>query len=153
MTIEDKLQALGLALPPPRAWASGNRRGAVRTGNLLFVSGHTPPEFGGYRIEGAVGTTVSVDQARYAAQGCALAILRSIADQTGSLDRITRVVKLLGFVKSAPGFHDQFSVIDGASDVFASLWGEDGVHARSAIGVFELPRGQCVEVEGVFEIQ
>lgn len=154
MSIEGKLAEMGLELPPARGWANSNRKGAVRTGNLLFVSGHTPPEFPvGYRLAGAVGANVPVDDARHAARGCALAMLRSIADEIGSLDRVTRVVKLLGFVKSAPGFHDQFSVVDGASDIFASLWGEAGVHARSAIGVFELPRGQCVEVEGVFEFE
>src|SRR5690554_976465 len=154
MTIEERLAEMGLELPPARVWASSNRKGAVCSGNLLFVSGHTPTELPeGYRIEGAVGASVSITDARHAAQGCALAILRSIVDEIGSLDRVTRVVKLLGFVKSAPGFHDQFSVVDGASDVFAGLWGEAGVHARSAIGVFELPRGQCVEVEGVFEFR
>ena len=154
MSIEDRLREMGLELPPTRAWANTNRKGAVRSGNLLFVSGHTPTEFpSGYRLEGAVGANISPDQARHAAQGCALAILRSVADEMGSLERISRVVKVLGFVKSAPGFHNQFSVIDGASDVFVGLWGEAGVHARSAIGVFELPRGQCVEVEAVFEVQ
>lgn len=154
MTIERKLTEMGLEMPPARVWANSNRRGAIATGNLLFVSGHTPPhEPAGYRVEGAVGAEVSLEQAQHAARGCALAILRSIADEIGSLDRVTRVVKLVGFVKSAPGFHNQFAVIDGASDIFAGLWGLEGVHARSAIGVFELPRGQCVEVEGVFEFE
>lgn len=154
MSIEDKLSGMGLQLPPARVWANGNRKGAVASGNLLFVSGHTPPHLpAGYRVEGAIGADVSVEEGQHAAKGCALAILRSIVDEIGSLDRIVRVVKLVGFVKSAPGFHNQFAVIDGASDIFSGLWGPDGVHARSAIGVFELPRGQCVEVEGVFEFK
>jgi enamine deaminase RidA (YjgF/YER057c/UK114 family) len=152
--IEQKLEEIGLRLPPSREWASPNRTGAVRLGNLLFVSGHTPPEnFMDYRKYGKVGSEMSLEEARHAAEGCALAMLRSIKDHFGDLDRVVRVGKLLGFVNSASGFTQQFAVIDGASNVFHQLWGENGVHARSAVGVFELPRGQSVEVEGVFEVQ
>ena len=151
--IEQKLESMGLELPPSRAWASPNRTGAVRLGNLLFVSGHTPPEnFKDYRKYGKVGEDMDVDEAHHAAEGCALAMLRSIKDHFGDLDRVLRVGKLLGFVNSATGFHQQFAVIDGASNVFHGLWDEQGVHARSAIGAYELPRGQSVEVEGVFEV-
>jgi enamine deaminase RidA (YjgF/YER057c/UK114 family) len=80
-------------------------------------------------------------------------MLRSINDHFGDLDDVVRVGKLLGFVNSASGFHQQFAVIDGASNVFHKLWGDQGVHARSAVGVYELPRGQSVEVEGVFEVK
>jgi enamine deaminase RidA (YjgF/YER057c/UK114 family) len=151
--IEERLAGMGLALPPSREWASPNRTGAVQIGKLIFVSGHTPPEnFRDYRKYGKVGDDMSLDDARHAAEGCALAMLRSIIDHVCPLDNVVRVGKLLGFVNSASGFQQHFAVIDGASNVFHGLWEEAGVHARSAVGVFELPRGQCVEVEGIFEV-
>ena len=153
-SVEAKLEVLGLSLPPSKVWASANRTGAIEVGNLLFVSGHTPPrDFKDYDAIGKVGAELTREQGRHAALGCILGVLRSVKDAIGDLDRVERVVKLLGFVNSAPGFHQQFAVIDGASDLLIELWGDNGVHARSAIGIAELPRGRPVEIEAVFQLK
>jgi enamine deaminase RidA (YjgF/YER057c/UK114 family) len=151
--IEQRLAALGLKLPPPFKYPNPNRTGCVQTGTLLFVSGHPPSAEGGRRVCGKVGGAVSESDAYQLARSAALSILSSIQQKLGTLDRVKRVVKVLGMVNSAPGFNRQFAVIDGASDLFYELFGtENGCHTRSAIGVFELPRDFALEVEAVFEL-
>jgi enamine deaminase RidA (YjgF/YER057c/UK114 family) len=151
---EKKLGDLGHALPPAFQYPSTNRTGCVEVGNLLFTSGHPPPEDAGVVVHGKVGGDVSEQDAYRSAEATALNILASVKQQLGSLDRIRRVVKVTGMVNSAPGFQRQFAVIDGASDLFAALFGPlAGQHARSAVGMFELPRGFCMEIEAVFEIE
>ncbi len=151
--IEEKLTAMGHSLPQAFVYPNSNRTGCVRTGNLLFCSGHPPPEDWGVPVHGKVGGDVSEAEAVRSAEATALTILTSVKAQIGSLDGITRVVKVFGMVNSAPGFDRQFAVIDGASNLYYELFGpEIGQHARSAVGMAELPRGFCMEIEAIFEI-
>jgi enamine deaminase RidA (YjgF/YER057c/UK114 family) len=153
VSIEARLAALGLPLPPVHRFPNPNRTGCVQAGSLLFVSGHPPAAREGVRIQGKVPRDVSEAEATLAAESAALNMLASIRAQVGGLDRVKRVVKIFGMVNSSPGFNRQFAVVDGASDLFVELWGPDhGQHARSAVGMFELPRDIVVEVEGVFEL-
>ncbi len=152
--IENKLQAMGHTLPAPFVYPSANRTGCVQAGHLLYTSGHPPPLDFGVAVHGKVGGTVSEEDAHKAAQATALNILASVKQRIGDLDRIRQVVKLTGMVNSAAGFQRQFAVIDGASDLLLELFGpEAGCHARSAVGMFELPREYCMEIEAVFEIE
>lgn len=154
MKIEERLKQMGLTLPPPFHYPSPNRTGCVQVATLLFVSGHGPAEIPGVKTRGKVGGELTEEEGKLAARACALSMLSSIKKHTGDLDCVRRVVKILGMVNTAPGFDRQFAVIDGASDLFLALWGkENGQHARSAVGMFELPRGFPVEVEGVFELE
>ena len=152
MSIESKIAELGYTLPPAFVYPSPNRRGTVRVGDLLFASGHPPSETHGVPMRGKVGGDIGEDVAYAVARSCALNILASVREAIGSLDRVRQVVKVVGYVNTAPGFERQFAVIDGASDLFLALWGESGSHTRSAVGVFELPRGFPVEVEAVFAL-
>ena len=153
MKIEEKLTRLGVTLPPPFQYPSPNRTGCVQVGNILFVSGHPPADLPGVKASGKVGADLSEKEGYQAARAAALNILSSIKKQVADLDRVKRVVKLLGMVNTAPGFERQFAVIDGASDLLLELWGpEFGQHARSAVGMFELPRQIPVEIEGIFEL-
>jgi enamine deaminase RidA (YjgF/YER057c/UK114 family) len=154
MTIEKRLAALGIVLPPAHKFPNENRTGCVRVSNLLFVSGHPPAALPGVAIRGKVANEVSEERAIGAARAAALNILATVRQELGTLDAVQRVVKVFGMVNSSPGFERQFAVIDGASDVFLSLWGpERGRHARSAVGLAELPRGIPVEVEAIMEIE
>ena len=148
----ERLQELGISLPaiPP---AAGRYLPGVRSGQLVFVSGQTPTVNGQPVITGYVGKDVSLDQARQAARLAALNCLAQLHAVTGSLDRVRRIVRLTGYVRSATGFGDQPSVINGASELLIDLWGELGQHARSAIGVAELPGGAPVEIELVAEVE
>lgn len=152
-TQDPNSEANGLTLPEPFTYPSSNRTGCVQVGRLLFTSGHPPPQDFGVTVFGKVGADVSEEEAYRTARATALHILASVKKQLGSLDRIRRVVKVTGMVNSAPGFDRQFAVIDGASDTFCELFGpERGQHARSAVGMFELPRGFCMEIEAIFEV-
>tara|TARA_Y100001934_G_scaffold151747_2_gene181986 strand:+ start:24792 stop:25322 length:531 start_codon:yes stop_codon:yes gene_type:complete len=151
--IEAKLKEMGLSLPTPFVYPSPNRTGCVQTGNLLYISGHPPPADFDVIVHGKVGDTVTEEEAVTAARATALCMLASVKQKIGSLDQITQIVKINGMVNSAPGFQRQFAVIDGASNLFYELFGpEAGQHARSAVGMFELPREFCMEIEGVFEV-
>lgn len=153
---ESKLAKIGLRLPPVHPYPSPNRIPCVQVGNILFMGGHSTarhPLMLGAKNTGKVGTEVSEQEAYVAARAVALQMLASIKAQVGDLDRVKRVVRLHGMVNSAPGFEKQFAVIDGASDLFFELWGaERGAHARSAIGVAELPRRSILEIVGEFEL-
>lgn len=145
---EEKLAELGLELPGLRPRA-GNYVGWVRAGDLLFLSGQ-----GADGWVGRLGATLSVAQGREAARDCALNLLAQTRDALGSLDRIERVVKLLGFVTCTEDFRDAPLVIDGASDLLHAVLGEErGAHARSAIGAQALPLGFAVEIEMVVAIR
>ena len=146
--IADRLKLLGLEIPSRRSY--GKYVGAVRSGNLVFVSGAGPSGPEGF-ITGKVGGDVDLDTAQEAARLCVLSGLRAVQEELGDLDRVTRVVKLLGFVNSAPGFNQQPAVMDGASGLLLELFGERGQHARSAVGVAELPMDIAVEVEMIVE--
>jgi enamine deaminase RidA (YjgF/YER057c/UK114 family) len=143
---------LGLELPPtPRPAA--NYVGAVQTGNLLFVSGHGPTREGQVAYMGKVGKDLSIEQGYEAARLVALNCLASAKSAIGNLDRIKRVVKLLGMVNCTEDFGDQPKVINGASDLLVQLFGDTGRHARSAVGMQALPFGIAVEIEMIFELE
>ncbi len=154
--IESKLAAMGLSLPPTHPYPSPNRTAAVKVGNLLFLSGHGTGRQAmslGIKQYGKVGAEVTEQEAQLCARSVALAMMASIKAAVGDLDRVRRVIRLYGMVNSAPGFDRQFSVIDGASDLFHELWGpEFGCHARAAVGIAELPRGAVLEIMGEFEL-
>jgi enamine deaminase RidA (YjgF/YER057c/UK114 family) len=124
----------------------------VRSGSLVYTAGQVPLRDGTLAAKGKVGGEVSPDEARECARICALNALAAAAAEAGGLDAILRVVKVTGFVASAPGFTGQPGVINGASDLLGEVFGEAGLHARSAVGVAELPLGAPVEVELVVEV-
>ncbi len=149
-TAEERVIELGIELPAvatPR-WAYVP---AVRTGNLLFVSGQIATEDGRVLHPGKLGREVDVPSGQEAARGCAVSALAVARKELGSLDRVTRVVKSTVFVASADGFHDQPTVANGASDLLRAVFGDAGLGARAAVGVFELPMGASVEAEFIFE--
>lgn len=151
MSAEDRLRALGLALPPP-ARPAGNYVGAALSGNLLFLAGHGPRRDDGSLITGRVGEDLTVEQGYEAARAVALGLLGTMRAELGSLDRVTRIVKVLGMVQCTPDFGDHPAVINGASDLFVEVFGEAGRHARSAVGMASLPFGIAVEIELVAEV-
>jgi len=144
--IERKLDRLGLALPPPRE-RMGNFLGGVQVHDLLFLSGQ-----GSQGHLGMVGAELDIDDGYAAARECALHLLARTKEQLGTLDRVTRIVKLLGFVHCAPDFDKAPLVINGASDLLIELYGDAGRHARSAIGAVALPRNFAVEIEMVVQV-
>ena len=152
MRVEAKLKELGLELPPtPRPAA--NYVGAVQTGNLLFISGHGPTKDGKMAYVGKVGKDLSIEQGYEAARLVALNCLASAKSLLGDLDRIKRVVKVLGMVNCSEDFGDHPKVINGASDLLVQLFGDSGRHARSAVGMQALPFGIAVEIEMIFELE
>jgi len=148
--VEERLAELGLALPgvvpPVAAYVP-----AVTTGDLLYTSGQLPMVSGALPASGLVGSDVAAETARELAATCALNGLAAAKSVLGSLDRITRVVKVVGFVASAPGFTGQPGVVDGASNLLGDVFGDAGRHARSAVGVAALPLNAPVEVELILE--
>ena len=144
------LAGLGLELPPVTAPLAAYVP-AVRSGNQVYVSGQVPMVNGKLEVTGKVGAEVSPEQAKQLAARCALNALAAIDDLVG-LDNVVRVVKVVGFVASAPGFTGQPGVINGASEFFGKIFGDAGRHARSAVGVAELPLGAPVEVEVIVEV-
>jgi len=150
--IEDRLAHLGIELPPAFT-PFANFDLTARTGSFLFVSGHGPTSGSEVVFSGRVPSEVSVEEAYRAARLTALNCLRSIQDELGTLDRVKRIVKLLGMVWSDPDFTGQPQVINGASDLFVEVFGGAGRHARSAVGMAALPMGIPVEVELVCEIE
>jgi enamine deaminase RidA (YjgF/YER057c/UK114 family) len=149
---ETRLRELGLELPAVPE-AAGAYVPATRTANLVFTAGQLPFENGELRMTGKVGDAVSADEAYEAARLCALNALAAAAAGAGRLNGISRVVKVTGFVASAPGFNAQPRVVNGASDLIGELFGEAGLHARSAVGVAELPLDAPVEVELIVELE
>lgn len=157
MRIEAKLRDLGLVLPPPVQAPPGVRLpfAPVRiVGDRALVSGHGPQNADGSIAGpfGKVGAEVTVDQGYQAARLTALSVLGSLARELGDLDRIIAWVRVFGMVNSAPGFTSQPSVINGFSDLILDLFGEAGAHARSAVGMAELPFGMPVELEAEVRI-
>lgn len=147
---EARLRELGLELPPV-ARAVGTYLGAKRAGSLLYVSGHGPVSAAGV-VCGKVGGTVSVEAGREAARLTTLSILATVRDVLGSLDRVRQVVKVFGMVNCAPGFTGTPAVIDGCSTLLVEVFGEAGRHARSAVGMAELPFDIAVEIEAILEV-
>ncbi|OCB12974.1 RidA family protein [Mycolicibacterium porcinum] len=150
MTATARLAELGIELPgvvaPLAAYVP-----AVRTGNLVYTSGQLPIQDGELLATGKVGAEISPEQANELARVCGLNALAAVHALVG-IDSVVRVVKVVGFVASAPGFNGQPGVVNGASELFGEVFGEAGAHARSAVGVSELPRNAPVEVEIIVEI-
>lgn len=152
MNVEKKLEAMGFNLEettPP----AGNYVGAVQVGNLLFVSGHGPHAGGGIAVHGRVGADLTLEQGYDAARLVGVSCLRSVKRAIGDLDRVKRVVKVLGMVMCVEGFVDTPKVINGFSDLMVELYGENGRHARSAVGMQQLPNNIPVEVEMILEVE
>ena len=150
MSWRGRLAELGLPLPPVAAPA-GAYLPAVRTGSLVFTAGQLPLVDTVVAATGKVGAEIDVQTAQQLARTCALNALAAV-DALVGLDSVTRVVKVVGFVASAPGFTGQPAVLNGASDLLGDVFGAAGAHARSAVGVAELPLGAPVEVELVVEV-
>ena len=150
--IERRLEEMGLALPDPPEPA-GNYLPACRTGNQLWLSGVGSRMADGSRIAGKLGADLSVEQGYEAARWCAMNLLTRIRAEVGDLDLVERIVKVVGFINSAPTFEGQAQVLDGASDLFVELYGEAGRHARSAPGMAALPGNIAVIVECVVTIR
>jgi enamine deaminase RidA (YjgF/YER057c/UK114 family) len=148
--LSERLETLGLTLPaaqPPLA----SYVAARRSGNLLYLSGHVCRRDGAV-VTGVVGDDVDAATATQMARNVALDLLASAAAALGSVDDIAGVVRITGFVRSAAGFSAQPAVVNGASDLFVELFGAPGRHARSAVGVTELPLGAALEIEAIFEV-
>jgi enamine deaminase RidA (YjgF/YER057c/UK114 family) len=151
MTFEEKLTSLGLALPEaPKPVATYVP--AVQTGNLLFLSGVLPMRNGQLAFTGKLGRDLTVPEGIEAAKVALLNALAIAKQELGSLDRITRVVKVVGHVASADGFAEQPQVLNGASDLLVAIFGDAGRHARVATGAAELPRGAAVEIEVILAV-
>jgi enamine deaminase RidA (YjgF/YER057c/UK114 family) len=150
MRIEQELERMGLTLPEV-ASGIGSFIPAVQTGNLLFVSGNTGTRQ--YDFRGKLGQDVTIEQGYEAAKFAMLGCLSAARSVLGDLDRIERVVKLLGFVNAGPDFTETPRVINGGSDLLIALYGENGKHARSAIGVAALPGNAPVEVEMILQVR
>ena len=151
--IDKKLAQLGLSLPPAPKPA-GLYKPMLMVGNLAYVSGHGPLQTDGKLILGRVGADLTLEQGQAAAHQTGLAMLATLRAGLGSLDRIVRVVKILGLVRCTDDFGQSPAVINGCSQLFVDLWGEDlGIGVRSALGTNALPGGMAVEVEAIFEVK
>ncbi len=152
MAIEKKIESLGLELPEvPRPVASYIP--AVHSGNYVFTSGQLPMIKGELKARGKIGSDLTVEQGYECAKVAALNCLAAVKSVLGELDRVRRIVRVTGFVNSAPGFEEQPKVIDGASDLLVEIFGETGKHSRLALGANELPLGSPVEIEMILEVQ
>ena len=151
MGAEARIKELKLELPsPPKPVATYTP--AVQVGNLLFVSGHGPLKTDGKMISGKVGADMTLEQGKEAARVTGLAILATVRNTIGSLDRVLRLVKVLGMVNATPDFKDHPQVINGFSDLMVDVFGDVGKGARSAVGMGSLPGNIAVEVEAIFEV-
>jgi enamine deaminase RidA (YjgF/YER057c/UK114 family) len=152
MSPDARLKELKIELPPiPKP--AGQYVHAVRTGNLLFLAGKGPHNPDGSTPKGKVGRDVTTEEAYKHARSVGLTLIAVMKETLGSLDRVKRVVKVLGMVNAVPEFGDQPKVINGCSDLFVEVFGENGRHARSAVGMGSLPGGMTVEIEAIVEFQ
>jgi len=149
--ITSRLAALGITIPVPAAPVASYIP-FVRTGQLLFISGQICFEGSKVAVAGKLGGGVSLEDGQRAARICAINLIAQMQAALGDLDRVAKIVKLTGFVASAPSFTDQPKVINGCSDLLVEVFGEAGKHARSAVGVAALPLDAAVEVEAIVEI-
>lgn len=151
-TVEKKLADLGITLPTP-ASPVANYVPFVRTGRLLVISGQVCLGADGQLVaKGKLGAGVSIEEGQKAAQVCAVNLLAQLKEALGDLDKVTRVVRLGGFINSTPDFIDGPKVLNGASDLMVTAFGDKGRHARTTVGVAALPFDAAVEVEGMFEV-
>lgn len=152
MCVYTKLEQLGITLPPPPP-PGGLYVPVKKTGNLLYTSGQGPIVDGKAVITGKLGMDRTIEEGQEAARICVINTLSILHHYLGDLNKIGNVVKILGFVASAANFNEQPKVINGGSQLFIDVFGENGKHARSAIGTNELPGNISVEIEAIFEIQ
>ncbi len=152
MKAEEKLKEIGLELPTA-VQPVANYVTAVRTGNLVFLSGQGPLREDGTLITGKIGSDLTQDEGYEAARRVGLGLLASLKTEIGDLDKVRRVVKLLGMVNCMPDFVDQPRVINGASDLLVEVFGDKGKHARSAVGMNALPMNIAVEIEMIVEVE
>ena len=151
MSIYDKLSSLGITLPPVSVPAAAYVP-FVRTGSLVFVSGHIARKDGKPWV-GQLGAAIGTDEGKQAARAIAIDLLGTLHAAVGDLNKVRRIVKLMSLVNSTPTFTEQHLVTNGASELFAEVFGADkGAHARSAFGVAQIPMGACVEIELIAEI-
>jgi enamine deaminase RidA (YjgF/YER057c/UK114 family) len=150
-TPEERLQQLGVSLPTPAAPVAAYIP-CVRTGNLVYVSGQVPLVDGKPSHTGHLGDDVSLEDGRAAARTCAINLLAALKAELGELSQVRQVVKVVGFVASAPGFTEMPKVVNAASELLGETFGDAGRHARSAVGVAALPLGVPVEVEAIVEV-
>ena len=152
-TVEQKLTDLGLSLPTLPT-SKGIYKRCLVTGNHLYVSGHISVNNDGSMIKGKLGKDLNDEEGKNAARQCGLAILTSIKDHFGTLDRVKRVIKILGMVNATPEYEKHPIVINGCSELFSQIWGEEnGIGVRSAVGMGSLPNNVAVEIEAMFEIK
>lgn len=150
--VNQKLKEQGIELfAPPKPMANYVR--AVRTGNLVYLAGHGPTKADGSNITGKLGKDMTIDQGYAAARQTGIALLSSLKGEIGDLNKVKRIVKVLGMVNCTPEFTDQPKVINGFSDLMVSIFGEKGKHARSAVGMISLPTGIAVEIEMIVEVE
>ena len=152
MQIEAKLEQMGIKIPAA-VTPVANYVPAVRAGNLIFLSGHGPFNEEGSLISGKVGADLTVEQGYEAARRIAIGLLGSLKAEIGDLDKVKRIVKLLGLVNCTAEFADQPKVINGASDFLVEVFGDKGKHARSAVGTNALPLNIAVEIEMIVEVE
>ncbi len=151
MTVYEKLSELNISLPQPTAPVAAFVN-FVRTGNLVLLSGHIAKQNGKPWI-GQLGAGISTEQGKQAARSVAIDLLGTLQAAAGGLERVGRIVKLMVLVNSAPTFTEQHLVANGASELFAEVFGDKGKHARSAFGVAQVPFGSCVEIELMAEVE
>ena len=151
MQIEKRLEELGITLPQA-ATPVANYVTTVQTGNLVFTSGHGPGTGEGKIYQSQLGTDAEIEDGYQSARQVGINLIGTLKQALGDLDRIQRIVKVVGFVNSASTFTDQPAVVNGASDLFVEVFGDKGKHTRSAVGMSQLPGGIPVEVEMVVEI-
>lgn len=151
MSFEARVKELGLTIPPAAIPAAAYIP-AVQSGNLVFVSGQLPSE-NGELIRGILGKDLVVEDGYHAARLCAINCLGAVKGLIGCLDRVVRIVKVTGFVAATPEFTDHPKVINGASELMQQVFGEQGMHARAAVGMASLPLGVAVEVEMIVEVK
>ena len=151
MSVYEKLRALNISLPGAAA-PTGAYVPFVRTGNLIFVSGHIAKRDGKPRT-GQLGADVTTEQGKEAARAVAVDLIGTLHGAVGDLNKIKRIVKLMVLVNSAPTFTEQHLVANGASELFAQVFGESGTHARSAFGVAQIPLGSCLEIDLIAKVQ
>lgn len=149
--IDEKIASLNISIPvPPKP--AGSYVPTVRSGNLVFVSGQIPIKDGRVEFQGKVPTNISIESAQDAARLCTINILAQLRAEIGSLDKVSKIVRLSGFVNSAPDFFEQPKIINAASDLLFVIFGEKGRHSRIAVGVASLPLNSTVEIDVVVEV-
>ncbi len=151
MSVYDKLAQLGITLPPVAVPAAAYVP-FVRTGNLVFISGHIAKKDGKAWV-GQLGLTMATEEGKAAARAIAIDLMGTLHAAVGDLNQVTRIVKVMSLVNSTPTFTEQHLVTNGASELFGEVFGAAGAHARSAFGVAQIPMGACVEIELIAEVK